>query len=277
MKNKIVSLLVVVAVVGFSSFVLAQGGRIHEKLNVGSTAISSGTVKVGETLTTREGQKIDPNTYRISVGLNSEGEAQFLLTPFKVENMTLNKGLEGNAANKSSIEKVTQIITSAQVIKNTLVKGLASNIQGNFALEAMTPTETMLTFNSTQFSAHAVLGRSLDSKLIDLLPTAVVIENSAECGMECVEGNIKVTVRNDGNVAAKGKWNVVLLSPQLFVGTISDVPASGEVSISSTDKVKFNPARQENVTVEVHADFYNKDAVDSNDSNNSKAFTMKLK
>lgn len=276
MKTKLLFLLCLALVVGLSTSAMAQGKRIT-KLSVGYTAVSQGTIKIGETLTTREGQKLDPAVYRVAVTLNSQKEAQFILTPFSVENSTMKVGLENNAMNKGDMEKTPIVITGATITKNILVKAMASNIEGTFKLQPTTPTESTLSFNSSQFDVSVVLGRSLDSKIVDLRPSSLMLDGQAECGASCVEGHVKVTVKNDGNAVATGKWNVSLVEPQLFVGTVSDVPAGGEVTVVSDSKVRLPCCNPANVQVEIHADFYNKSSSDSNDTNDKQTFSLKLK
>jgi hypothetical protein len=277
MKMKIASFLCFALVLSLSASVFAAGGKKITKLTVGNTNVSQGTIKVGENLTTREGQKLNPGVYRVAVSLNSLGEAQFILTPFSVANPALQPGLESNAVNKGDMGQNPPIITGGTIIKNLLVKALASNIEGTFKLEASTPTESVLSFDSSQFGVSAVLGRSLDSKVVDLRPSFLALDGRSDCGASCVEGNVKVTVKNEGNAVAAGKWNVTLVEPQLFVGTVSDVPAFGEVTVVSDAKVKLPCCNPQSVAVEIHADFYNKSSSDANDTNNKKTFTLKLK
>ncbi len=170
-----------------------------------------------------------------------------------------------------------QSYVGATIQKNLLVKGIASNIDGTFHIHNITPSEAVLSFTSKQFTSSAVLGRSLDSKLVDLVPVFMSLEESADCGADCVEGYVKVTVRNDGNTAALGKWNVTVLDPQFFVGTISDIPPAGEKTIVSASRMKLPCCNPAVLDAEVHSDFYNSTASDANDSNNSKRFTIKLK
>jgi hypothetical protein len=258
-----------------SSFVLAQGGRINQRIIVGATPISQGDIKLGEKLTTREGTIIEPGIYRISVNMNTLGECQFILSPYKNDQVDSSKGLEKNAMNtKRKLDP--QSYVSASIQKNLLVKGIASNIDGTFFIQNITPSEAVLTFNSKQFSANSVLGRSLDSKLVDLAPVFMSLEETTDCGEGCIEGYLKVTVRNDGNSPAVGKWNVMVLDPQFYVGTVSDVPPAGEKSVVSASRIKLSCCNPANLDAEVHSDFYNSSATDSNDSNNSKRFTLKL-
>ncbi|HET6267163.1 MAG TPA: hypothetical protein VFG11_05540 [Acidobacteriota bacterium] len=260
--------------------VFAQGGgsgRIQGKLTVGATPVSQGSITLAETLSSHEGQKLAPGQYRVAISLNSLGEASFVLSPFKVENPTVKVGLEKNAVNNNENQKAPDIIVGAKIQKNALVRGIASNIQGKFSLDTMTPSEAVLKFDSPQFAASAILGRAQDSKLVDLKPSFLSIEDISDCGAGCVEGRVKVTIHNDGNSVAKGKWNVVLSDPQFFVGSVADVGPDSDVSVISQNKVKFPCCNPQNVQVEVHSDFYNKDGIDSNESNNIKAFTVKLK
>jgi hypothetical protein len=259
----------------FSSLVFAQSGRIQERINVGPTPLSQGDIKIGERLTTRSGDVIEPGLYRISVNINTLAECQFILSPYKLE-FESNKALEKNAMNtKRKLDPQSYI--AANIQKNLLVKGMASNIDGAFSINNITPSEAVLSFSSKQFASTAVLGRSLDSKLVDLVPTFMSLEESSECGPDCIEGYLKVTVRNDGNTVAAGKWNVMLLDPQVFIGTVSDIPPAGEKTIVSAAKIKLPCCNPAVLDAEVHADFYNSTASDSNDSNNTKRFTLKLK
>jgi hypothetical protein len=277
MKKLFFFVLVCAVLAGGTLLAQGTGGRISGKLTVGATPVSQGMITLAEPLSTHEGQKLAPGQYRVAISLNSLGEAQFVLSPFKVENPTVKVGLEKNAVNNSENQRIPDIIIAAKVVKNALVKGIASNIQGKFTLDTMTPTEASLRFDSTQFAANAILGRALDSKLVDLKPSFLSIEEISDCGAGCVEGRVKVTIHNDGNSMAKGKWNVVLSDPQFFVGTVADVGPDSDVSVISTNKIKFPCCNPQNVQVEVHSDFYNKDGIDSNESNNVKAFTVKLK
>ncbi len=270
-----ISMFAALIVVVFSTFVFAQA-RIQERLIVGATPISQGDLKLGERLTTREGFVIEPGVYRISVNVNTLGECQFILSPYKQDSVDSSKGLEKNAMN--TMRKLDpKSFVGARIQKNLLVKGIASNIEGTFHVQNITPSEAVLNFNSKQFSADAVLGRSLDSKLVDLVPVFMSLEETTECGADCVEGYVKVTVRNDGNTPAVGKWNVVVIDPQFYVGTITDIPPAGEKSVVSAARIKLPCCNPANLDAEVHSDFYNSAATDSNDSNNAKRFTLKLK
>jgi hypothetical protein len=270
-------LFVIVCGIFLSSIAFAQGGRTPGKLIVGATPLAQGDIKLGEELTTREGSAVGAGMYRISVNLNTLGEVQFILSPYKVDEPTRGgKGLEKNAFNTQ--RKIDpQVYVGGSVTKNLLVKGIASNLDGNFHIQNITPTEAVLTFNSKQFAANALLGRSLNSKLVDLVPTFVSLQEATDCGSDCIEGFVKVTVRNDGNSAASGKWNVVIVDPQFYVGTVEDVPPSGEKTVTSPSKIKLPCCNPAVLDAEVHADFYNSASADSNDSNNSKRFTVKLK
>jgi hypothetical protein len=266
----------VVCGIFLSSIAFAQGGRTEGKLVVAATPLSQGDIKIGEQLTTREGTPISPGLYRISVNANTLGEVQFILSPYKVDSATTAKGLEKNAFNtKRKLDP--QVFVGANVVKNLLVKGIASNLEGNFHIQNITPSEAVLSFNSKQFAANAVLGRSLNSKLIDLVPTFVSMEEPNDCGSDCIEGYVKVTVRNDGNSNAVGKWNVIIVDPQFYVGSVEDIPPSGEKTITSATRLKLPCCNPATLDAEVHADFYNTAATDSNDTNNTKRFTVKLK
>lgn len=269
-------LFAIVCGIFLSSMAFAQG-RTPGKLTVAATPLAQGDIKVGEELTTREGLTVSPGMYRISVNLNTLGESQFILSPYKMEGPTnAGKGLEKNAFNTQ--RKIDpQVFVGGTVTKNLLIKGIASNLEGNFHIQNITPTEAVLTFNSKQFGANAVLGRSLDSKLVDLVPIFVSLEEASDCGSDCTEGYVKVTVRNDGNTPAAGKWNVVIVDPQFFVGSVEDIPPQGEKTITSASKLKLPCCNPAIVDAEVHADFYNKTSSDSNDTNNTKRFTVKLK
>ena len=246
------------------------------KLEVSDTAIGKGDIKLFEPLVTREGVKLAPGNYRISVVVSTTGQGQFLLASYGAQAET-RQGVDRFALNVRPEARVPDLAVAADVVKNTLVKGIASNIEGTFNLEILSPTEAILEFTSKQFEANALLGRSLDSKLVDLLPAFVTLEESADCGTDCIEGYIKVSVKNQGNAEAKGKWNVMLRTPRFYVGTVSDVPASGEIAVTSSAKIKFPCCSAAQVEAEVHADFYNQDGIDANDANNSKRFAVKLK
>jgi hypothetical protein len=269
-------LFAIVCGILLSSLAFAQGGRTPGKLIVGATPLAQGDIKLGEELTTREGTPIPPGLYRISVNLNTLMEVQFVLSVYNLNDEATGKGLEKNAFNtQRKIEP--RVAVGGNVTKNLLVKGIASNLEGSFNIQNITPTEAVLNFNSKQFAANAVLGRSLNSKLVDLVPIFVTLEESSECGSDCIEGYVKVTVRNDGNSPAVGKWNVTLVDPQFYVGSITDVPPSGEKTVTSSTRLKLQCCNPAILDAEVHADFYNTDASDSNDSNNTKRFTVKLK
>jgi hypothetical protein len=269
-------LFLIVGGIFLSSMAFAQG-RTPGKLNVAATPLAQGDIKLGEVLTTRDGSTVNPGLYRISVNLNTLGEAQFILSAYKVDGQTGSaKMLEKNAFNTQ--RKIDpQVIVGGNVTKNLLIKGIASNLDGTFHIQNLTPTEAVLTFNSKQFGANAVLGRSLNSKLVDLVPTFVSLEEATDCGSDCIEAYVKVTIRNDGNSAAAGKWNVVIVDPQFFVGSVEDIPPSGEKTLTSASKLKLPCCNPAVLDAEVHADFYNNTAADSNDSNNTKRFTVKLK
>jgi hypothetical protein len=266
----------VVCGIFLSSIAFAQGGRTEGKLVVAATPLAQGDIKIGEQLTTREGTSISPGLYRISINANTLGEVQFILGVYKVDSATTDKGLEKNAFNtKRKLDP--QVFVGGSVIKNLLVKGIASNLEGTFHIQNITPSEAILSFSSKQFAANAVLGRSLNSKLVDLVPTFVSLEETNDCGTDCIEGYVKVTVRNDGNSTAAGKWNVIIVDPQFFVGSVEDIPASGEKTITSASRLKLPCCNPAVLDAEVHADFYNTTSADSNDSNNAKRFTVKLK
>jgi hypothetical protein len=277
MKSRVLSFLVLFMVIGSMTLWAQGGGRIEGKLNVGVAPLSQGNIKVGEKLTTQDGIEIPPGTYRISVALNSLNEASFVISPFKVKQPDSAPALTKNAMNTQKTKDEPSLFISAKVSKNLLVKGIASNIEGIFVINNITPTEAQLNFMSKQFDAVALLGRSLDSKLVDLVPSFISIDQTTDCGADCIEGVVKVTIRNDGNTDASGKWNVTIVDPHLFVGTIADIPAGGEKTVVSTAKVKLPCCNPVNLDAEVHADFYNKVGVDSNDSNNTKRFTIKFK
>lgn len=274
MRNKIF-FCVLITVFAFS-FVYGQGGKTTGRLVVGATTISQGDIKLNETLTTREGKKIAAGLYRISVALTSRNEAQFVFSAFELDQPNqVKEGLSGNALNAQR-EGTPKLYVGASVTKNSFVKGVASNIDGTFKLENMTPSEVMLIFESKQFGASATLGRPVDSKSVDLTPSFVTFEQPSSCGNNCTEGFVKVTIKNDGNTDAKGKWNVVLIEPRFFVGTVSDVPAGGEISVTSASKLKTACCNPLIAEAEVHPDFYNSDANDVNDGNNARKFTINL-
>lgn len=268
-------LFAVVFAVGLSSSAFGQGRTIG-KLTVGATPLAQGDIKLGEELTTREGATAGPGLYRVSVNLNTLGEVQFILSPYKIDQLNSAKGLEKNAMNTQR-KLDPKVYVGGSTVKNSLIKGIASNLDGNFHVQNITPTEAILTFNSKQFVANAVLGRSLHSKLVDLVPIFVSLEEPNDCGADCVEGYVKVTVRNDGNSPANGKWNIIIVDPQFYVGTIDDVPPAGEKTVVSATRIKLPCCNPATVDAEVHADFYNDASADSNDTNNMKRFTLKLK
>lgn len=275
MKSRLVLFLALFTAIG-STTLWAQG-RIEGKLNVGVTPLSQGDIKIGEKLTTQDGIEIPPGTYRISITLNSLSEASFVISPFKVKQPDSGPALTKNAMNTQKTKDEPSLYITAKVSKNLLVKGIASNLEGIFVINNITPTEAQLNFVSRQFDAMALLGRSLDSKLVDLVPSFVAIDQTTECGSDCIEGVVKVTIRNDGNAEAGGKWNVMIIDPRFFVGTLSDIPPGGEKTVVSMSRVKLPCCNPLNLDAEVHSDFYNKVCVDSNDSNNTKRFTIKFK
>ncbi len=258
-----------------SSQAFAQG-RTEGRLTVGATLLAQGDIKLGEELTTREGTTISPGQYRISVNLNTLGECQFILSPYKIDQMNAKGGLEKNAMNTKR-KMDPQVLISASTVKNVLIKGIASNLDGTFHIQNITPTEAILTFNSKQFVANTVLGRSLNSKLVDLVPVFVSLEEATGCGSDCIEGYVKVTVRNDGNSPAAGKWNVVIVDPQFYVGTVAEISPAGEKTVVSASRIKLPCCNPAILDAEVHADFYNNSSSDANDTNNTKRFIVKLK
>ena len=276
MRTKTLCFMVLLAF-AVSCPLFAQGGRIQEKLNVGATPLAQGDLKISEVLTTRDGTQLVPGYYRVAVAVNSLGEAQFVISEFVVtSNTRQDVGLAKNALNVKKVPPES-VAVPAIVGKNLLVKKIASNLEGDFTLKAMTPTETMLSFNSKQFSASAILGRDINAKLVDLTPSFLSLDQPTECGTDCIEGYVKVTIRNEGNAEAKGKWNVILSDPPFFVGTIADLPAGGDRVVTSSSKLQLPCCGTVNIESEVHPDFYNKDGIDSNDSNNIHRFSLKLK
>lgn len=259
------------------TFVFAQG-KIEGKLTLGATVISQGDVKVGEVLMTQDGISIPPGQYRIGVLLNSRNEAMFSISPFSVDKPPgSEQGLSENSVQMKSTVEQNSLYLPATLDKNTLVKGVASNLPGEFRVDNLTPSEAVLSFQSKQFQASAVLGRSLDSKLIDMAIVSLELENITDCGANCSEAVVKVVVKNDGNATASGKWNILISDPRFFVGTVSDVPAGVEQTIISASKIKLVCCAPVNLLTEIRADFYNRSAVDSNANNNSRRFSVKLK
>ena len=257
--------------------VFAQG-RIEGKLTLGATVISQGNVKVGEVLKTQDGYTIPPGQYRISVLLNSRNEAMFAISPFSVDKPPgSEEGLSENSVQMKSTVEQNSLYLPASLDKNTLVKGSASNLPGEFRVDNLTPSEAVLSFQSKQFQTSAVLGRSIDSKLIDMAIVSLELENIADCGTNCSEAIVKVVVKNSGNTPAVGKWNILISDPRFFVGAVSDVPAGGEQTVVSATKIKLVCCAPLSLLTEVRADFYNKSAVDANANNNSKRFSVKLK
>lgn len=253
-------------------------GRIQGKLTLGATVISQGDLSVGEVLTTRDGIKIPPGQYRVGVLLNSRNEAMFAISPFAVDKPPgMDEGLTENSVQMKSTVEQNALYLAANLDKNSLVKGVASNLPGQFRVENLTPTEAVLIFQSKQFQASTVLGRSVDSKLMDMSVISLELQNLTECGGNCMEAIVKVVVKNEGNVAAAGKWNVLISDPRFFVGAVTDVPAGAEQTVVSTTKVKLQCCAPLTLQAEVRADFYNKNGVDSNAYNNSKSFNVKLK
>jgi hypothetical protein len=249
-------------------------GSIKGKLTVGNTELANGQIKIGEKLTTQDGVSVEPGIYRIILTQGTTGETQFVLNSPKATDEPT--GIQKNAVNR--VQAVdNSIVVPARITKNLLVKGIASNIEGSFNLATITPTETRLMFNSKQLEAAAVFGRSPDSKVADMIPVFVSLEQPASCGDDCMEGLVKVIVRNDGNAPAKGKWNVTVVDPQLFVGTLVDLAPGVEQTVVSSTKIKLPCCGAAQIEAEVHADFYNKDGADANESNNIKRFSINLK
>lgn len=260
-----------------SASVFAQG-KIEGKLTLGATVISQGDVKVGEVLMTQDGISIPAGQYRISVLLNSRNEAMFSISPFSVDKPPGSEnGLSENSVKMKSTVEQNSLYLPATLDKNTLVKGVASNLPGEFRVDNLTPSEAVLSFQSKQFQASAVLGRSLDSKLTDMAIVSLELENITECGTNCSEAQVKVVVKNSGNAPAAGKWNILISDPRFFVGAVSDVPAGGEQTVVSATKIKLVCCAPVSLLTEVRADFYNRNAVDANANNNSKRFSVKLK
>jgi hypothetical protein len=274
---KMHTIFMVVLTFFFSASLFAQG-KIQGKLTLGATVISQGDVKVGEVLTTPDGIKIPPGQYRIGVLLNSRNEAMFAISPFSVDKPPGNdEGLTENSMKPKSTVEQNSLYLPANLDKNTLVKGMASNLPGQFRVDNLTPSEAVLSFQSTQFQASAVLGRSLDSKLMDMSIVSLEVSDLTECGSNCMEGIVKVVVRNDGNATASGKWNVLIADPRFFVGTVQDLAAGAEQTVVSANKIKLVCCAPVRLQAEVRADFYNKAAVDANANNNTKVFSVKLK
>lgn len=153
-------------IVFFLSFALCvplfAQGRIQGKLTLGATVISQGDLSVGEVLTTRDGIRIPPGQYRVGVLLNSRNEAMFAISPFAVDKPTGgDEGLTENSVQMKSTVEQNALYLAANLDRNTLVKGVASNLPGEFRVENLTPTEAVLTFQSKQFQASTVLGRSI--------------------------------------------------------------------------------------------------------------------
>lgn len=268
-----VTLVSVFLFVCISLPVLGQEGRITSKLEVGATRLAQGEIKIGEVLTTREGVKLQPGRYRIAVALNTLNEAMFILLPSGQEEVS-NTNLPKNALNTLK-QMPNEIIFRTIVIKNSLVRGIAS-IDGSFQVETMNPSEAILSFSSKQFAASTILGRSLNSKVMDMMPAQLTIEEPVNCGEGCVEGYVKVTIKNAGNSLAKGKWNVMLLEPRFYVGTVADLAPDEEKTIVSGSKVRLMSGTV-SLDAEVHSDFYNKVGTDANDANNIRRFTLKMK
>jgi hypothetical protein len=253
---------------------LAQEGSITQKLEVGATRLAQGEIKLAEPLMTRDGVQLQPGVYRIAVAVNTLSEGVFIVSPLKEENLAP-AGLSKNALN--TLRKMPdQVVIRNTVIRNSLVRGIAK-IDGTFQIESLNPSEAVLSFTSKQFAASTIMGRSLDSKLMDLMPSQLTLEEPVSCGENCVEGYIKVTVKNSGNTMAKGKWNVMLLDPRFFIGSVTDLAPEEERTVVSGSKVKLPCCNPVSLDAEVHADFYNKAGSDSNDSNNARRFTLKLK
>lgn len=251
-------------------------GRIRGKLTVGATTIAKGDINIDEPLVTPDHYKIDPGRYRVAIAMNPLREGIFILSLFKIDVPGSRSTLSKNALNTVSQDS-PELYMGANILKNSLVKGIASNIKGTFGLENVTPSESVLTFKSTQFDASsAILGRSSEVTLPDLSPVSITMEEPQDCGKGCRESYIKVTLRNAGNSIAKGKWNVILLDPSFYVGSISDVQPGTEVAVVSTTKLKLPCCASVSLDTEVHADFFNSGGIDSEDSNNTKRFSLKL-
>jgi hypothetical protein len=271
------TILIILLTFTFSASLWAQG-KIQGKLTLGATVISQGDVKVGESLMTPDGIKIPPGQYRIGILLNSRNEAMFAISPFSVDKPPgSDEGLTENSVKPKSTVEQNSLYLPANLDKNTLVKGMASNLPGQFRVDNLTPSEAVLSFQSSQFQASTVLGRSLDSKLIDMSVVSLELQDMTECGANCMEAAVKIVVKNEGNAVASGKWNILVADPRFFVGTIADLPAGGEQTIVSATKIKLPCCAPVNLQAEVRADFYNKSAVDSNANNNTKRFSVKLK
>ena len=261
----------------FSVFLTSLAfGQVKEVVKVSATTISQSDIKLNENLRTAEGHQLATGLYRIAVTLDSKGAAKFVLIPHNQPEPSPNSSLSRHSLSVRGMDDNSlQFEVPAVVKKNTFIRGVAS-VEGTFKLDNLTPSEAILSFQSRQFEAQTTLGRPLDSKLVDLVPTFATIEQSSQCGVDCVEGFVKVMVRNDGNIEAKGKWNVVLSDRNFFVGILTDVPAGQEVGVTSTTKLRLPSGSTASLEVEVHADFYNKDVNDSNDVNNTKRFIIKL-
>lgn len=272
--KKTVLLLLMLLVAGAVPFAHAQ---LRSKLDVSPTPVAEGILRLGEKLMTKDGAEIPAGDYRVAAMLDNRGESEFRLQPMKEAPEEELQGLKKNALNKGIPDPYKNAhFVEAHVTKNTLVKGMASNLDGNFTLDNISPTEAILTFSGKQLELRAVLGRDLNAKTVDLTPIFLGLQDSAPCGDNCVEGHVKVVIRNDGTSAAQGKWNVTIVDPRFFVGVLTDIPAGAEKEVVSAGKLKLTCCGSVTLDAEVHADFYNKTGVDSMESNNAKRFSLKV-
>ncbi len=248
----------------------------QEKLTVAATTIARGDIDIVEPLITPDHYKLDPGRYRVAIAMNSLREGIFVLSLFKIDLPGSESDLSKNAINTPT-RNSPEFYIGANILNNSLVKGIASNIKGTFGLKNVTPSESVLTFKSAEFTASSVmLGRAAGVTLPDLSPVSITMERPQECGKDCRESYVKVILKNDGKSAAKGKWNVILLDPGFYVGSISNVQPGTEAAVVSSTRIKLRCCTSIALDVEVHADFFNHEGIDSNESNNTKRFAVKL-
>lgn len=250
--------------------VFAQGST-GGPLNLEASEISAGEVKNVEPLMTRDGQTIVPGLYRVAVTMNTKGQVQFVFSSTEPVKTTPPRGVLA----KNNATASRKIYVDGDLVMNNLVKGIAS-LKGDFRLEPFSPTETVLSFTSKQFEARATLGRQKDSPVADLLPVSVELKESEECGKDCIQAFVVARIRNAGNSAAKGKWNVSVLDPVVYVGSVEDLAGGSETAVQSPNKIKFTASGQLIIDIKVYPDFYNKNVNDAKESNNSQRFSIKL-
>ena len=252
--------------------VFAQTGKVV-KLDMQGTAIASGVINLTETLITRQGATLNSGSYKIGLTIGSDGLAYFILST--IDSDRSQSSGEPTGAFNTKRQTIEKIHLNAEVVKNSLVKGIA-RIKGDFKVQPFSPTEAIISFSSKQLDAKTTVGRTLNTLIADVYPSSIFLEEQTECGPGCMMAYAVVTVKNGGNSPAIGKWNVVLVEPNVFLGSFENLQPNSDSAVRSVDKIKFQCCGPLKLQVKVYADFFNKAAVDGDQSNNIKEFAVKL-